>query len=109
MYVCHRPLRDMGNAGAQTAHAQRLQHCFRNNLCGNHSGERIFRHHYNPNKYDDNIVSYLDDPTKVYTITGLRPRDSPEVRALLGYTADSRANAFGNAGSKDSRGKKQGS
>eukprot|EP00050_Salpingoeca_kvevrii_P012539 m.23372 g.23372 ORF g.23372 m.23372 type:complete len:342 (-) comp4107_c0_seq1:93-1118(-) len=84
VYICYRPLEDVDEA-----HIGRLRKCFKENRSTNHWGTKIFplntrsrRDSVSPHA---SIARLLKDPTAVYEIRGLRPPNTPAVRALLGY------------------------
>ena len=104
VYVCHRPLRDVGNRAAQREHLSRLQMCWRENRNTNHAGERVFGKRRTQfelhNSATSKTMKYIcEDMSRVYEVAGLRPELTPSVAALLGLSSPTPATAT--AGSSD--------
>lgn len=91
VYVCHRPLRDVGDAEQQGQHLRRAQRCWKENRNTNHAGERLFGKGLRGNKFivhgsasSGAMARLVEEPARVYSQAGLRPRLTSSVAGLLG-------------------------
>ena len=91
VYVCHRPLRDVGGAREQAQHLERARRCWTENRNTNHAGERMFGKGRRGNKFivhgsatSSTMSRLVEQPERVYDMAGLRPPLTASVAGLLG-------------------------
>ena len=85
IYVCYRPKEDVNKK-----HCERLQKCFKENRITNHWGARMFpkkpRFFVDKDgntKYDKTVAKYVEDPTLVYKLKGMKPKLTKEIKELI--------------------------
>lgn len=82
IYVCYRPKEDVNET-----HLKRLQRCFKENRLTNHWGARMFPkkpRYFTTSSHEETITKYVEDPTLVYKIKGMKPKLTKEIKSLIG-------------------------
>ena len=90
VYVCHRPLREVGDARAMRAHLKRLRRALEENRMTNHSGSKMFPKapggRYSAQRvYNPVLEAWKKCPAKMWEDhPPLRPNITSRVAALVG-------------------------
>lgn len=82
IYICYRPKKDVDDS-----HCDNLQMVYRNNFTTNHWGDKInkgFNRFFNKTKFSKEMEELINNPDRIYSMKGLNPKLTKEVKLLLG-------------------------